>query len=236
MFEDASTATADVVFPLAEPRREGRHGHPSRRPPAAGAAQRHAPRRRAARLAGALRARRGARPRDRDRLRARGAGGASPTTSPFYAGITEEEIGGRGIRWQERRQRACRRSSSRVRRGAAETDLREHSFRRGAPAAPADGGGSLSRHLPRPLGGPGHRAQPGAALPGARAAARDRRRPTRSGWASSDGDEVDGERERDQPHARRSRSASGSPRAPASWSRAPRRRTPTRCSTAGRAR
>ena len=40
--------------------------------------------------------------------------GAIAKDVPFYAGLTLEEIGGRGVRWQERGQRRCRAEGSAV--------------------------------------------------------------------------------------------------------------------------
>ena len=83
------------------PMREGGHGDSPGRPPPASPSERPAPGRDALRLAVARRARRAPRPRDRDRL-GRSALAAIAADVQFYAGLTHEEIGGTGVRWQER--------------------------------------------------------------------------------------------------------------------------------------
>ncbi len=101
MFENATTRHADVVFPAefyAE--KEGTVTHPD------GRLQRAAPRGPARDGCGrsgrcwwssprCSATRRGSTRRPRRSPR-------SPPRCPFYAGITHEEIGGRGVRWQER--------------------------------------------------------------------------------------------------------------------------------------
>ena len=100
---------------------------------------------------------------------------------PFYAGITDADIGGRGIRWQdtplpralpsvERRRPGLRGRSARSRRTLSAT---ARPPTRGV--APADSSAATlprPRHLPRPLGGADHRAEPAAEVPDAAAAAR----------------------------------------------------------------
>ncbi len=91
----------------------------------------------------------------------------------FYAGINDAEIGGRGVRWQERASRA-EPAPDRTGGSAPSARPRNRPGGLGEPAptpatAPARFG---PRHLPRPLGGPDHRAQPAACLPRTRAAAR----------------------------------------------------------------
>ena len=83
-------------------RREGGHRHPSRRPPPARAPGRRPRGRRAPGLAGAGRAVRALR-------RRRWALPAAPSVNtlvseavPFYDGLDLDEIGGQGVRWQER--------------------------------------------------------------------------------------------------------------------------------------
>ena len=97
---------------------------------------------------------------------------------PSTAASTYEEIGGTGIRWQERKQasgpEAARERPRPPIDGAADPPRRPPPPRgRVAEAgdpAPADADGLDARHLPRPLGHRGHRAQPGAAVPDARPA------------------------------------------------------------------
>ena len=79
---------------------------------------------------------------------------------PFYAGITVDDIGGMGLRWQDRHGLA---PAGRAR------------CRRAAPACdPGDRREAAARDLRRPLGRPRGRGQPGAAIPGGRADARAR--------------------------------------------------------------
>ena len=86
---------------------------------------------------------------------------------PFYGGITEEEIGGLGVRWQDRD--AAKNFPPAP--GAAP----EGSSVRPPGGAPGAGGRQPpSRRLSRPLGRGGHRPQPRAPLPGAEADDRGR--------------------------------------------------------------
>ena len=110
-------------------RREGGHRHPPRRPPAAPAPRGPAPRRGAPDLAGARRARRrasatrpGSTPRPRRSPR-------SPPRSPSTPGSPPEEIGGTGVRWQDR---------ARPRRGRCPTRRRSAARRPRPPRDPAD--------------------------------------------------------------------------------------------------
>ena len=114
---------------------------------------------------------------------------------PFYAGITDADIGGRGIRWQDDPRRRCERAGASA--GGAPDAQRgappEHSERRrSSPSASGDAGPGRPRprHLPRPLGRPDHRAEPAAAVPGAAAARRALPRRRRAPRACKHGDEV----------------------------------------------
>ena len=100
-FEDASTKAADVVFPAeAYAEKEGTVTHPD------GRLQRLRP---ASRTPASVRpiwqvarrARRAPRPRDRDRLGARGAR-RDRRRGPLLRRAHPEEIGGSGVRWQDR--------------------------------------------------------------------------------------------------------------------------------------
>ena len=170
---------ADVVFPAESyAEKEGTVTHPD------GRLQRLRPGRpapgpRAPDVGGAGRALRPARRGDRDRLGARGARRRSPPRSPSTPGITHEEIGGTGVRWQDRDAA----SSFRVRAAAPRAAERKcrHASARPAGGAPGAGGRRPPpRHLPRPLGRGGHRPQPRAAVPGAEADARARARGRRA--------------------------------------------------------
>ena len=89
-------------------RRAGGHGHAPRRAPSAPAPRDRPPGRHARRVAGARDADRSALgdgPRRAHELD--GHARDAPRTCPFYAGITLDEIGGRGVRWQEREQAAA---------------------------------------------------------------------------------------------------------------------------------
>ena len=162
-------------------RREGGHGHPPRRPPAAPAPRRPPPRARCARSGRCSRSSPRASATRPAIDSAPDALAAIADEVPFYAGLTPEEIGGTGVRWQDARggraasRRPARRLTSPARRSPTRGDER----------------GAAARDLPRPLGRRDHRAQRGAALPRARAAGRARARPTPSGSGSADGDEVE---------------------------------------------
>jgi predicted molibdopterin-dependent oxidoreductase YjgC len=61
---------------------------------------------------------------------------------PFYAGLSDEEIGGRGVRWQERPAASDLPEVERVMEGAAGTPSRKgRSSLDGAPAVPSTGNG-----------------------------------------------------------------------------------------------
>ena len=129
-------------------RREGGHGHPSRRPRPAGAPERRRTRARCgpswqvlAELAARLGDETGSTRPPRRSPRSRRA-------CPSTPGITHEEIGGTGVRWQER-EAGVRRSPRRP-DGRAERRLRC----RHAPAAARRRGGLRLGHLPRSLGRP----------------------------------------------------------------------------------
>ena len=150
MFRDESTSRADVVFPAESYAEKEGDSDPSGRPPAAAAPGDPAsgPSQDGLEVLVELSA---------------ALGGARAHTGPmvldeilrevpFYAGVTHEEIGGTGVRWQARR------------RG-------EHPEAGQRPAGVSAGGvragrrTAAARHLPRPVGGRGHGAKPGAALP-----------------------------------------------------------------------
>ena len=147
-------------------RREGGHGHPSRRPPPAPApGDRPHPGDVRAELAGARRARA---PRSATRPASTSAPrrcAAIAAAVPFYAGITLEEIGGRGVRWQER---DGRRAPLARRRSASSASARRRAARAAEP--PADGALRLGTY--RDLwAARGHRAHARAALPARRSRA-----------------------------------------------------------------
>jgi NADH-quinone oxidoreductase subunit G len=135
MFRDASTAMADVVFALeSHAEMEGSVTHPDGRLQRVRPSARHPGDVRPVwlvltELAAAL---------DHET----GFGAAKDVLSaiaedvPFYAGLTPEEIGGRGIRWQDRAEAA----SFPTLEGAAGGPSREDcAFREGSPAAPTAG-------------------------------------------------------------------------------------------------
>ena len=99
----------------------------------------------------------------------------SPPRSPSTPAITADEIGGRGVRWQEREAAAA------FPRDGALPHL-EKAAEPGAHGAGRTTGLRLG-HLPRSVGRRGHRAQPGVAIPRAVAAGRDRARRRRASWA-----------------------------------------------------
>ena len=179
-FDDASTKAADIVLPAeAYAEKEGTVTHPD------GRLQRLRP---AVPRPGEVRpiwqvlAELAAAPRPRDRHRLRPeALDAIAAEVPFYAGLTPEEIGGTGIRWQER-DAGVEASDGRGRRGRPDAP---RSTRRGrtAPRTPPTTALVAARDLPRPLGGRDHGAQRGAAgswRPSRRSSSR-RRTPSGSG-------------------------------------------------------
>ena len=91
----------------------------------------------------------------------------------FYAGITADEIGGLGVRWQEREAAAAfpREGSLHHLEHASEPPGISSASR---PVMPGSDEAFAFGDLPRPLGRRGHRAQPGARVPGAQPAGRDR--------------------------------------------------------------
>ncbi len=106
---------------------------------------------------------------------------------PFYAGIDDAEIGGRGVRWQDRPAASASSLDARRPEGSPGTQARTLSrseFRRvnprsrRRPAAPLALG-----HLPRSLGRPDHRAEPAAEVPRSRSSGSSYRWPTPSAWA-----------------------------------------------------
>ena len=182
-FEDASTKAADIVFPAeAYAEKEGTVTHPD------GRLQRLRP---AVPRPGQVRpiwqvlAELSAALGDETGIdSAPEALAAIAAEVPFYAGLTPEEIGGTGIRWQEREARRAPGS-----RGMAVAAADGRHSAAATPDPPRPRRPALG-HLPRPLGGRGHRAQRRAAVPGARAAGRDRARRTPRSSGSTDGDEV----------------------------------------------
>ena len=172
-------------------RGEGGHGHPSRRPPPAPAPRRAPPRRRTARAGrcwsssppcSATRPGSTRRPR-RSRRSLRGAvlrrhhpRGDRRPGRPL--------AGARGsIGVPARRRRGRRVPVHAAELPPLDPDPPETSRRRGLRR-------SASGHLPRPVGGRGHRPEPGAAVPGSRADARDRAG-RRGAPGLAQGDEVD---------------------------------------------
>ena len=89
-------------LPARDPRRERRHRHPSRRPPAAGPSLGRPPRRHPPELGRPRRAVAGPRPRHRRRLPAHGLRRPRRSGPLLRRASTDAEIGGRGIRWQDR--------------------------------------------------------------------------------------------------------------------------------------
>ena len=145
-----------------KPRREGGRGHPSRRPPAARAPRHRGPGRPATRLALARRAL-GLLGADLGLDSQPAVFDAVAAAVDIYEGLTLDEIGGLGVRWQER----AGRIGCSARRGLDRRGRRADAAGNGA----ADGSG-LARHLPRHLGRRSDRAQPLAAVPHRPAAAR----------------------------------------------------------------
>ena len=89
---------------------------------------------------------------------------------PFYAGITLDEIGGRGVRWQERD-------------AASALDAPDIPDAPLEPP-PAAARGDEARHGPHALGGPRDAPCAGAQVPRAAPAGRAVRGGRRSAWAS----------------------------------------------------
>ena len=183
-FEDASTRHADVVLPAeAYAEKEGTVTHPD------GRLQRLRP---AVPRPGEVRPiwqvlvelspRSGTRPAS-TRLPRRLP--RSPTRSPSTPGITPRRsaAGASAGRSATRRAASCRRPAD----------------RRTSPVPPDDedvrdvrpGSGSAAGHLPGPLGGRGHGAQRGAAVPRAAPAGRARARRTRERLGVGNGDQVE---------------------------------------------
>ncbi len=123
-----------------EPRREGGNRHTSRRAPAARPPQRRAPGRHPPRLAGPRRARGRAWATKPGISSAPDALAAVADAVPFYAGITEDEIGGRGIRWQDRDAASALRDGA----GEAGAGASPPDTQRGAPGG-SNGSGEASR-------------------------------------------------------------------------------------------
>ncbi len=92
---------------------------------------------------------------------------------PFYAGIDDAEIGGRGIRWQDRARDAPAQGWAAPPDGGVRGRApRNHCVREACPGDPAHRTALSARHLPRSVGRPDHRAEPAAAVPRAAAAGR----------------------------------------------------------------
>ena len=184
---DALERARQRRLPRRVVRREGGHDDPPRRPPAAPAPGDRPPGRGAPSLARARRADASGSARRstpltsaaRDRSR-------SPTAVPFYAGLTLDEIGGRGVRWQERDAASA---AARAPRSPTSRSRRRPSCR--------DGGLQLGT-VAIAVGRPRDRARAGAALPRAAPARRAVRRATPSASASRPGDEVEVSIERHQ--------------------------------------
>ena len=142
MFEDASAKNADVILPAETyAEKEGTVTHPDGRLQRLRPSVPH-PGARPPALAGPGRALRPPRRRDRHRLGARGARRVASEV-PFYAGITPDEIGGTGVRWQDARGRGSARSGRTVRRSAqrlARRSARPTFSRTSTEPATSDGG------------------------------------------------------------------------------------------------
>ena len=94
---------------------------------------------------------------------------------PFYAGITDAEIGGRGVRWQERPAASCVPPNRVGPAGPASAKAQSS-----GESGPSRGLSDLGRtrlaqlgHLPRPVGRADHGAESAVEVPGAEAAGRD---------------------------------------------------------------
>ena len=143
-FDDASTAAADVVLPAeTHAEKEGTVTHPDGR---LQRLRRSVPHPGNVRSIWQVLAELAARLGDETGIdSAPEALEAIAAEVPFYAGLTHEEIGGHGIRWQERR-----RLRRRCRRWVRRRSPKRHAKRlRGSPRATGDGGLRLGtyRHL-----------------------------------------------------------------------------------------
>ena len=238
-FENATTAEADVVFPLeTHAEKDGTVTHPD------GRLQRVRP----SAAAPATSAPTGASSPSSPLALGHDTGIDSQPTAfaaladavPFYAGITDADIGGRGIRWQDR---PLPRPASQLGRGPPAPTRRtlsaERVRRAGAVAhrvrESADGSLALG-HLPRPLGRARSPSSTRRSVPRARSSASRSRSADAERLGLKSGDEVQvgqngtsvdakvddqgtGRRGRLLPHRGHRRTA-----------------TPTRCSTAARSR
>ena len=152
MHENATTAKADVVFPLeTHAEKDGTVTHPDGRlqrvRPSAGRPGEVLPNIQVlAALSAALGHETGIDSQP-------SAFAALKAAVPFYADIDDAELGGRGLRWQDTPAAA---SAPRPQPGDV---IREA----GIVGAPLSSDGDLAaRHLPRPLGRADHRAEPAA--------------------------------------------------------------------------
>ena len=187
MFETETTAKADVVFPLeTHAEKDGTVTHPDGRiqrvrPSASRPGDIRPNLQVLAELSTAL-------GHDTGIASQPSAFAAIANAVPFYSGIDDAEIGGRGIRWQDRPESSALPSVA-ERDGAgtpserlAESAQTATSAARALPADSASRGGTgaiptLSPgHLPRSVGRPDHRAEPTTEVPGAAAASGDRAR------------------------------------------------------------
>ena len=114
---------------------------------------------------------------------------------PFYSGITDAEIGGRGIRWQDgpaaAGPAAPERSGGVRRRPAPRTTQRGRSGGVREPGPRAQPSGDPRRwHVPRPLGRSDHRAESAAEVPGARSSGSSCRSADAERLGLKSGDEV----------------------------------------------
>ena len=186
MFDDESTKHGRRRLPAPVPRREGGHRHPPGRPPPASALRpptRPATSARSGRSWSSSPRPSATRPAS---LPPPMPSRRSPTRSPFYAGITHEEIGGRGIRWQERsRGEELPAPAGEAARHSPQAAQTVRVLRPRTRAAPAP------RHLPGPVGRRHHRAESGAALSCSPSSGSRWRSTTRSGSAWKHGDEVE---------------------------------------------
>ena len=179
MFETATTAKADVVFPLeTHAEKDGTVTHPDGRlqrvrPSASRPGDIRSNLQVLAELSAAL-------GHDTGITSQPSALAAIAEAVPFYEGIDDAEIGGRGIRWQDRPESSALPSVA-EREGAGTPSER---FAESAQTTTSDGpqrfrptserGGGTGalphpqpRHLPRSVGRPDHRAEPTAEVPGA---------------------------------------------------------------------
>ena len=161
-FETATTAKADVVFPLeTHAEKDGTVTHPD------GRLQRVRP---SASRPGDIRPNWGvlaelslALGHDTGISSQPSAFKALTEAVPFYAGISDSDIGGRGIRWQERGRSVGPASADAARRGSDEIS-----------ASAADASGTVSGESgPTDLSGPASASEPGSADTQARSASAD---------------------------------------------------------------